>query len=143
YWGILTPFVPGKGWVSTQQVNMKNVEFIYGRHDDQWIMIAPDAGTFSNVTVMGEASLISYGDPVNMEPGEARIYRRWVVVGNHDAAMLYAAVLSRRQDVDHGTLVGRVIEREQAPDGSMIDKAPVANSEVFIAPLNRPGWTPE
>lgn len=142
WWGSMSAFVPGRGYINAMQFSLQRVEFVFGRFDDQWILVAPDSGTF-DVRMQGEEMVLTYGDAVTMEPGETRLYRRWIMVGDQDPALLYSAVLAQRQDIDTGTLVGRVIEREQAPDRSLIEKAPVPDTDIFIAPLTRPNWDNE
>ncbi|MBX3729481.1 MAG: hypothetical protein KF858_09880 [Candidatus Sumerlaeia bacterium] len=139
-WGAMTPFVPGRGWVSGSYVG-EQVEFVFGRHDNLWMLIAPESGLV-DAAVTGEVMGIHYGEMLDMEPGETRLYRRWVLVSELDPAYMFSLVLRRRTGQDHGTLVGRVIEREQAPDGSMIDRAPVANAEIFISPVIRGDMDP-
>lgn len=140
-WGHMTPFVPGVGWTRGASA-VKSAEFVFGRRYDSWVMIAPETGTF-DVSYQGELTRLLYAPPADMEPGETRLYRRWILVSQLDSAYLYSKVLERRGDQEYGTLVGRMIERDQAPDGTMIEKSPVVGAEVFITPMNRAGWGPE
>ncbi|MDK2970912.1 MAG: hypothetical protein PWP23_667 [Candidatus Sumerlaeota bacterium] len=140
-WGAMTPFVPGRGWVTGSHIG-EDVEFVFGRHDSQWMLIAPESGSM-DAYVSGEVMGIAYGETVDMEPGETRLYRRWILVSELDPAYLFSLVLQKRTGQDYGSLVGRVIEREQGPDGSMIDRAPVRNAEIFISPLIRKDMAPE
>lgn len=135
-WGAMSPFLPGTGFVSQNRFEVSDLEFVFGSRDDVFIMIAPETGTF-DVTQGGELTILRYGEQRAMEPGETRIFRRWVLVSERDPAYLFTRILERREGVAAGILAGRVIEREQAADGQMIDIGPVARVPIQISPLNR------
>ncbi len=140
-WGSMKPFVPGLGWTSGTK-RMNGADFIYARNHDVWMMIAPLGGTF-DIGHSGSLSRLQYAAPQDMQPGETRLYSRWILVSDIDAAYLFSKVMQARSPDSYGTVVGRMIEREQAPDGSVIDKSPVVNADVFISAIKRPDWTRE
>ncbi len=140
-WGSMKPFIPGSGW-TTRNHTVEDAEFVYAREHDVWMMIAPVSGTF-DIVQAGSLTRLQYSSPEAMQPGETRLYSRWILVSDQDAAYLFSKVLEARDPGEYGTVVGRMIEREQAPDGTVIDKAPVLNSDVFISPLKRTDWTVE
>ncbi|MCB2156229.1 hypothetical protein KQI84_15240 [bacterium] len=139
-WGATIPFIPGHGPMPMGGTTAE-VEFMFGRQDDVWVLIAPETGTM-NITHNTDFTTVRYGELLNMEPGETRSFRRWVLTSTQDPAHLFSYVLQRRTNQEYGTLVGRVVERQQAPDGAMIDKGPIPNCNIRILPIKRPDWDP-
>ncbi len=139
-WGAMSPFVPGKGWATNAKID--EAEFIFARRYDVWMLIAPESGTM-DIDQRGELCGLSYGSPSNMEPGETKVFRRWVLTSKNDPAYLYSKILEKRPNADFGTLLGRVIEREQTPDGAMMERGPVGDCDIFLSPVIRKTWTDE
>lgn len=141
-WGAMAPFIPGQGWAPAVVRREGRVEFVMARHFDTWVLVAPEAGEAWYEQVNGVATM-AYGEAGHLEPGESRVFRRWILTASQDPSDLFSHVVFRRPGAQFGTLVGRVVERRQAPDGSVIDGAPGSNIEVRITPLRRDDWTSE
>ncbi|MEQ8819912.1 MAG: hypothetical protein RLY93_06675 [Sumerlaeia bacterium] len=140
-WGAMQYFVPGIGWIGNSSVTLQ-ADFVFAKYHDTWVLIAPSEGTFEVRTGQRRTAIL-YDQPAALESGETRIYSRWVLTGASDPATLYSLVLKEREGADFGALVGRVIEREQLADGSLLDKSPVDDCMIRISPLQLPNWSPE
>lgn len=139
-WGAMVPFVPGEGVLMAGK-DYPELEFVFAKQYDIWMLIAPETGTFTLSHSGVENSGLYYAPIADIAPGETQIARRWILVSQNDPGYLFSKVLEKRTDQPKGTLVGRLIEREQLPDGSMIESGPVPNAEVRITPRIRPDYT--
>ncbi|MDX1973209.1 MAG: hypothetical protein SFY68_11825, partial [Candidatus Sumerlaeia bacterium] len=141
-WGAMIPFIPGEGVLRNGQ-EYPNLEFVFAKQYDIWMLIAPETGSFKISHSGVEHSGLEYAPIANIAPGETQVIRRWILVGKEDPGYLFSKVLEKRPNQDVGTLVGRLIEKEQLPDGTVVESGPVPNAEVRITPRIRPDMTEE
>lgn len=138
-WGGMTPFVPGQGWIPGMGRVDQELEFVWGKMHDIWVFISPSEGT-ARYRQTGRRGYLEHGEPMPLEPGETRIYRRYLLVGDQSPADLYSHVLMQRPDTRTGNLVGRVIERQQTADGGVIEGQAVPNVEIRMTVIDRKDW---
>ncbi|MGF1573668.1 MAG: CehA/McbA family metallohydrolase [Sumerlaeia bacterium] len=141
-WGAMVPFIPGEGVLMAGR-DYPGLEFVFAKQYDVWMLIAPEFGTFTLSHSGVENSGLEYSAKTSIAPGETQFTRRWILVSQKDPGYLFSKVLEKRENQDKGTLVGRLIEREQLPDGSIIESGPVPNAEIRITPRIRPDYTEE
>jgi len=141
-WGGMVPWIPGVGFAAQPNI-YQDVEFTFAKQYDQTIMVAPEIGNMTIVYPARETTGLNYGPKQPLAPGETRTWRRWILVSDKDPAFLFSNVLQKRENQPTGVLVGRLIEREQTADGTLIEKGPAYNEEVFITPFDRKDFETE